>query len=1459
MKRTSLLIAIIFFTVMLQAQVTKNLVVTAGGLKTALTTSELNTIAKLTLTGTIDARDFKTMRDDMPLLAEIDLSGVTISEYNGNGGTLIWGNYYPANTIPEYAFLNLDWQGKSSLTSFVFPATANEIGRYAFRNCNGLISISIPSLVKTIGNYAFYDCKGMVSISVPSSVTTIGFEVFSHCTALINVESGNPNYSSIDGVLYNKAQTKLIKCPISKAGSFIIPATVVTVGQTAFEYCEQLTSIVIPNSVKYIEYGAFRNCYSLISAVISSSVITIGQGFFEDCSSLASITVGWQIPPGFSSIYDAFYNVNKTTCTLYVPFGSKTAYQTAEIWQDFQNIIEMPGVSLSKYTLGMGVNAGSAIVVIKSSQAWTATSGESWLSINPVSGTTGSHNLVISVTENTGATRTANITVTAEGFEPQVLTVKQYGKIEVTAGNLKTLLAEELKIITSLTLTGTIDARDFKTMRDDMPLLAEIDLSGVTIVEYMGKEGTFSSVISTTYLANTIPERAFVNSYWQGKNSLTTFVFPTTATEIGENAFYSCNGLTSVSIPSSVKTIRNYAFYDCQGMVSISVPSSVTKIEYGVFSYCTALINVNAGNPNYSSIEGVLYNKAQTTLIQCPISKAGSFTIPATVVTVGEFAFEFCGQLTSIVIPNSVKYIQTGAFWGCYSLISAVIPSSVITIEDDFFGECSSLASITVGWPLPPDLSSIYDAFYNVNQTTCILYVPYGSKTAYQAAGIWQDFQNIVELPGVFLSKYTLDMGLNAGTENVIINSSQAWTATSGESWLSINPVSGTTGSHTLVISVTENTGATRTANITVTAAGFEPQTITVKQSRNIEVTAGNLKTLFAGQLGVITNLTLTGTIDARDFKTMRDDMPLLAEIDLSGVTIVEYYGNAGTSYGYNNYPANTIPEFAFYDGWYGKSSLVSFVFPTNATEIGEYAFRSCNGLTNVFIPSSMKTIGEYAFWDCSSLISAFVPSSVTTIGDGFFDSCISLASITVGWQVPPSLSKVIDAFYNVNKNTCVLYVPHGSKAAYQIAYIWKDFLNIVEIPEESTVCQTLAFKTGWNIFSAPNQPQLTGMDIVFLPCMTNNSLVKIQDESGSSMEDWGIYGGWKNYIGNVSPTEGYKVKVSKDDNLEVCGAPVKYPFAIPLKSGWNIMGYPQTSPFDALEVLQPLINSGKLVKVQDEAGNSIEDWGIYGGWKNYIHDFVPGKGYNIKLTADETLWINDSYPKSSSILPEVTATTHFKPAFVGNGLDHMNINLVGLPLNILQAGDELAVFDGTTCVGAVTLTSRNINNQSVSIAASAKDNQGMAGFAEGNPIMLKLWNSKQNTELILDPEIVKGTATFAKHETTVASLEKYATTGLEGISGNGLTEINCYPNPFSDEITVEIKLAKDSEVQVEVLNQLGQRVKFLQTEKMLNSGVHRLMWDGKYAENQQVSTGIYHLRIIVEDSILIRKLVYSK
>lgn len=180
------------------------------------------------------------------------------------------------------------FSGCSGLTSVTIPSGVSSIGEYAFYGCSGLTSVTIPSSVTSIGKEAFHKCNGLTNISIPSGVSSIGDVAFSRCGRLtsINVSPSNPNYTSVNGVLYDKEMKKIIACPGGVKGGVIIPSGITSIGERAFEYCSGLTSVTIPSGVTSIGERAFEGCSGLTSVTIPSSVTSIGRRAFWGCDNL---------------------------------------------------------------------------------------------------------------------------------------------------------------------------------------------------------------------------------------------------------------------------------------------------------------------------------------------------------------------------------------------------------------------------------------------------------------------------------------------------------------------------------------------------------------------------------------------------------------------------------------------------------------------------------------------------------------------------------------------------------------------------------------------------------------------------------------------------------------------------------------------------------------------------------------------------------------------------------------------------------------------------------------------------------------------------------------------------------------------------------------------------------------------------------------------------------------------
>ena len=196
-------------------------------------------------------------------------------------------------------------------------------------------------------------------------------------------------------------------------------------------------------------------------------------------------------------------------------------------------------------------------------------------------------------------------------------------------------------------------------------------------------------------------------------NTSTSYTIHEDTKVIAGRAFFNCRSLTSVEIGDSVTTIGDRAFCLCSSLTSVVIPGSVTTIGSYAFSSCDSLTSITVGENNtaYQSIDGNLYTKDGTTLMQYAIGKtATEFIIPHGVTTIGYSAFSGCRSLTSVEIGDSVTTIGDEAFFNCSSLTSVEIGDSVTTIGDRAFMNCSSLTSVVIPDSVTTIGSSAFDS-----------------------------------------------------------------------------------------------------------------------------------------------------------------------------------------------------------------------------------------------------------------------------------------------------------------------------------------------------------------------------------------------------------------------------------------------------------------------------------------------------------------------------------------------------------------------------------------------------------------------------------------------------------------------------------------------------------------------------------------------------------------------------
>ena len=989
--------------------------------------------------------DFVTTVEDgaaFPTVTVSPVPGCTFTGWTPAAPVTVTGDF---EATAEYAgFACTTSNGEITITGYIgtppaaltipemidgVPVTG--IGERAFCYNGSLTSVVVPDCVTSIGYSAFDQCPNLTSLTFGSGAVTTGWD----CGNLtsITVSAQNPNYSSVDGVLFNKSQTRLVAYPGGRYGVYSIPGSVTEITPYAFSLSYKLTGVIIPTSVTSIGEGAFRACYGLICVTIPGSVTRIGSYAFGSCLNLIRADFMGNAPAIGGAIFEA------APADFKVHYYNGSTGFTSPTWNGSpaQEMSQIPPVILAyptNQTLLSGATAkfSAAATVGNPAVQWQVST----------TGTTGTFVNIDSATNPSAITGTLILTSV-----PTEMNEYAYRAVFTNLGGTTTTNAVTLTV-TSLFTFGTNNGQITITGYTNSPYISPVDLSiprtlyglpvtgigasafsgciyltSVTLPESITSIGAsafsgcdnltsmtipsgvtsigasmFSRCYSLTNLTLHENITSIGDSAFAGCSKLPSVTIPASVTIIGSNAFDSCTGLTSVTIPTSVATIGSNAFRSCTGLTNVPIPNSVTFIGSYAFYYCSGLTSVTLPE-SLTSMGDYAFarcSKLPSVTIPASVTTFGNYafysctgltsvTISSGVTTIGSYAFDSCTSLTSVTIPNSVTSIGSYAFKSCTGLTSVTIPSGVTSIGASAFSGCSNLTSVT----LPESLTSIGDsALLGCSKLTSVT-IPASVITFGSYA-----FQSCTGLTSVTISSGVTSIGSNAfysctGLTSVTIPNS----VTSVGS----NAFARCTNITALIVDERNCAYSGSTDGIL-----FDKNQTTLVQylcgkvgSYTIPASVTSIGSYAFSYCTGLTSVTIPSGVTTIGSNAFDSCTGLTSVTIPSGVTSI----GASAFSGCSNLTSVTLPESISSIGdsaLLGCSKLTSLTIPSGVTSIGASAFSGCSNLPSVTLPESLTSIGDSAFLGCSKLPSVTIPASVTTIGSNAFKSCTGLTCVTI-------------------------------------------------------------------------------------------------------------------------------------------------------------------------------------------------------------------------------------------------------------------------------------------------------------------------------------------------------------------------------------------------------------------------------------------------------------------------------
>ena len=892
-------------------------------------------------------------------------TGVTAIVFEGEANDL-------ALTIGEGAFYGCKASTTEAISEITLPANLKSLGKNAFGNISTLTKV----VVNSIGEVDFV--SGAFA-TITSSTTSVGTTyvtvvelskdvyiadiggVFGIKLASVVIAEGNPYYTAIDDIVYDVEITRIIFYPSAKQGAYTTPETVTTIGEKVFTQKTGLTEITIGKNVTEIGSFAFNGCTNLEKVTFAdggTEGLVISNEAFANCSKLAEVN----LPVRLVSISAGAFRSCRAITEIVIPEGVESI--GAEAFQWCSSLVR---VSLPKTLSSLG---------------YTESGSE----------------LYMYVFRYCNALEEINVASDNACFysDNGVL----YGKTEGAVTDLYPVPVNNSGVDGVVTIPATVTKVWAEAFKENTGLL-KVDFGNVT--------------------GNV---------------------------EFGAEVFYNCKNLTEVVLPDGIELIGKYMFYQCNSLTEITIPNTVKAMEQQAFYYCSQLSKVTFAEGNDSNgliLTGGVYGSQYGTSYYPVFDRCDNLTqiaFPKRLETLGAYAL--CStNISQITFSEGGLLTEIGQYALSMSEISSVvIPASVVTIGDYAFSRCTKLTSVT--FAADGALEIINSGVFQYTGVNSVV-IPANVTRIGNSAFAYSSLQSVTFEEGskctsigyaAFRDSLIESIKLPASLEDIGLDIPTAGSPLHGYAFEGCRNLSSVTFEPDSKLKNIYNYAFRNTA---LTEFSFP--------SSENEITLGN--SLFFG-CSELTEIYISESVKSNLDKALAG-MPSLEKLEIAATN--DSYKVDSELPLVSNQSGDSI--FYFFTALDGKNA--ELVIPEGTYYIGDNAFKNQVDLTKVTIPSSVLEIGEGAFQNCFSLKTVVFAesSSMQSIGKGAFAFCTSLESIV---NLPGNASYGTYMFQYCTSLTQIS-IPAGVTALPNYMFRYCTSLAQIALPESVTSIGQYAFQ----------------------------------------------------------------------------------------------------------------------------------------------------------------------------------------------------------------------------------------------------------------------------------------------------------------------------------------------------------------------------------------------------------------